>query len=409
MNEIEKHFKPSIIKKIADEVGTPAYIYSQKSIGDSILAYKNAFTKIDALFCYALKANSNNSLCSILAKKGFGADIVSGGELFRAFKAGFKPEKIVFSGVGKTQEDIKYALNSNVLMINVESFDELKVLEKTALRLKRTVDFSIRVNPDIDPHTHKFITTGKLGGKFGVPLKEVFPMYEYALKSKFLNPIGIQFHLGSQIYSAKPYLAAIDLILAAVKRLSERGTYIKYIDIGGGWGVDEIEGMKSPNILAKALNSKIKHLRNIKIIIEPGRSIMADAGILIVKVLYKKKSGHKNFIIVDGAMNDFIRPALYGARHPVYSLFPNNKKIIKADIVGPVCESGDFLAKDIKLPEPENGDLLAIGSAGAYGFSMSSQYNSRLRPAEVLIAAKSKWKLIRKRETFPDLISNEVY
>ena len=384
-------------------------MYSERIILDSIKVYKNAFFGTNVLFCYALKANSNNSLCSIAAKNGIGADIVSGGELFRALKAGFEPQKIVFSGVGKTGEELEYALKSNILMINVESFDELKVLEKTALKLKRIADISIRINPDINPRTHKFIITGKLGGKFGVSLKEAFLMYEYSKKSKILNPIGMQVHLGSQIYSVKPYVRAMDLFIPAIKRLSERGINIKYIDVGGGWGVDEIKGMKSPAILAKALNSKIKYLKGITLIVEPGRSIMASAGILITKVLYKKKSGRKNFIIVDGAMNDFIRPALYGAKHPVYAFSPRKKKNIKADIVGPVCESGDFLAKDIKLPEPENGDLLAIGSVGAYGQSMSSQYNSRLRAPEVLLKGKSEYKLIRKRESHLDLITHEIY
>ncbi|MCG2724975.1 MAG: diaminopimelate decarboxylase [Elusimicrobia bacterium] len=407
MDAIKKHFNASLIKKIASKFGTPIFVYSEKIILDSIKSYKTAFSKTDILFCYALKANSNNSLCSILAKKGIGADIVSGGELFRALKAGFEPQKIVFSGVGKTEEELNYALKSNVLMINVESFDELEILKKVASKFKKIANFSIRINPDIDPHTHKFITTGKLGGKFGVSLKEAFRMYEYSKKFKFLNPIGMQVHLGSQIYSVKPYVMAIDLILAAIKKLSERGINIKYIDIGGGWGVDEIRGMRPPAILAKAINSKIKHLSGIKLIIEPGRSLMASAGILITKVLYKKKSGDKNFIIVNGAMNDFIRPALYGAKHPVYS-FSRNKKKLKADIVGPVCESGDFLAKDIELPLPENGDLLAIGSVGAYGQSMSSQYNSRLRAPEILLKGKSEYKLIRKRESFRDLIYKEV-
>ncbi len=408
MDTLKKHFKPSLIRKVVSKFSTPIFIYSEKIILDSIKAYKAAFSKTDVLFCYALKANSNNFLCSILAKKGFGADIVSGGELFRALKAGFKPENIIFSGVGKTEEELTYALKSCILMINVESFDELKVLEKTASVLKKIAGFSIRINPDIDSHTHKFITTGKIGSKFGVSLKEAFLMYDYSKKSKFLNPMGLQVHLGSQIYSASPYAMAVDLFIKVIKKLSASGIKIKYIDIGGGWGVDERKGMKPPAIFAKALNSRIKKLKNIKLIVEPGRSIMASAGILITKVLYQKKSGHKKFIIVDAAMNDFIRPVLYGAKHPVYNLFPKKRENIKADIVGPVCESGDFLAQDIKLPLPDNGDLLAIGSVGAYGWSMSSQYNSRPRAAEVLLNEKSGYKLIRKRESLFDLILSEI-
>jgi diaminopimelate decarboxylase len=408
MNNIKKYFKPSLIKKVVSKFSTPIFIYSEKIILDSIKAYKTAFSKTDVLFCYALKANSNKSLCSILAKNGFGADIVSGGELFRALKAGFKPRNIIFSGVGKTEEELIYALKSRILMINVESFDELKVLEKTASALKKIAGFSIRINPDIDPHTHKFITTGKIGSKFGVSLKEAFLMYEYSNKSDFLNPMGLQVHLGSQIYSADPYLMAVDLFIKVIEKLSASGIKIKYIDIGGGWGVDERKGMKSPAVLAKALTSKIKKLKNIKLIVEPGRSIMASAGLLITKVLYQKKSGHKKFIIVDGAMNDFIRPALYGAKHPVYNLSPKKRENIKVDIVGPVCESGDFLAQDIKLPLPDNGDLLAVGSVGAYGYSMSSQYNSRPRAPEILLKEKSGYKLIRKRESLSDLISGEI-
>ncbi|MBI4656305.1 MAG: diaminopimelate decarboxylase [Elusimicrobia bacterium] len=405
---MNKYFPQKIIKEIVKKISTPVYIYSREKLIKNFKAYQKAFSNFDTLICYALKANSNKAVCSELAWLAAGADAVSGGELFRALRAGFKPEKIVFSGAGKTREEIEYALTKRILMINAESFEELLVLEKTAKKLKTAADFSVRINPDIDPHTHKFITTGKAGTKFGVAPAEAFEMYLYSKKSKFLNPVGIHCHLGSQIDSAGPYKLALQVVAGLAKRLSSAGIFLKYVDIGGGWAVSERNGkMKSPEILFKTLSSGMASLNGVKLIIEPGRSLIASAGILATKVLYRKKSGKKNFVIVDAGMNDFIRPAFYGAEHLIIPLVKRKGKQVNVDVAGPVCETADLLGKNVKMPLPEQDDLLILYPAGAYGFSMSSQYNSRPRPAEVMVCSANKWQVIRKRETYRDLIAGE--
>jgi len=401
------YFKPELLKKIAASAGTPVYIYSKEVFLRQICAYKKAFSGLDALFCYALKANSNRALCSLAAGEGFGADVVSGGELYRALRAGFKPGKIIFSGVGKTSDELAYALRAGILFVNAESFEEVLELEKTAARLKRTAPFSLRVNPDVDAHTHKYITTGRLGSKFGVSFEEAEKIYFYASGSKHLRPVGVHFHLGSQIHSAKPYRLAAARLAAFILKMASRGVRLEYADAGGGWGVKEGEQMPSPKPLASALAECFKGT-GLKLIVEPGRSIAAPAGLLLTRVLYRKRGGSKNFIVVDAAMNDLIRPALYGARHPVALLGGASGPLKKYDIVGPVCESGDFLAQEAVLREPARGGLLALYSAGAYGFSMSSNYNSRLRACEALITGRRSWRLIRKRETLRDLTAAEL-
>lgn len=405
---MNKYFPKKILKEISRKIGTPVYVYSQKKLVENFKAYKKAFSSFNTLICYALKANSNKAICSVFAELGAGADVVSGGELFRALNSGFKPGKIVFSGVGKTKDEIEYALKNRILMINVESFEEMLLLEKIAGRLNKSADLSIRINPDVNVITHRFVTTGKSGTKFGVSTQEALKMYEYSKNSSFLNPVGIHFHLGSQIESTKPYEMALKVIARLAEKIKLKGINIKYLDIGGGWAVPENREGKSPSVLAEKVLSRIKNIDFLNLIVEPGRSLVARAGILVTRVLYRKNSGFRQFIIVDAGMNDLIRPAFYESRHPVMPLTVRKTKKMKFDVVGPVCESSDFLARNVFLPEPLQGDLLLILSTGAYGFSMSSQYNSRPRAPEVLITSNNTWKIIRKRETFKDLVVNEV-
>ncbi|HAH30758.1 MAG TPA: diaminopimelate decarboxylase [Elusimicrobia bacterium] len=399
-------FPPKLIRKIVKKTGTPVYIYSKAGILRNLAAYRRAFAALDYILCYAMKANSNGSIARLLS--GAGADVVSGGELYRALKAGFRPEKIIFSGVGKTADELAYALRSGILLINVESFEELRTLAAVAAGLRIKAPVSVRINPDIDPHTHKFITTGRLGTKFGVDFKEALKLYAFAAADKNLVARGLHFHLGSQIDSPKPYVLALSLVEKFILSLAGGGINLKYLDIGGGWGVKEGFEMLPPERLAKAAGSVLRRLPGMKLIIEPGRSLVASAGALAVSAIYRKKSGHVSYVITDGAMNDLLRPAFYGARHPVVPLEKRKGPVVTLDIAGPVCESGDFLAKNVKLPLPERGDILLLISAGAYGFSMSSNYNSRPRAPEALITGASSWKLIRKRETFRDLVAGEL-
>ena len=403
---MKETFSAALIERIVKQTGTPVYIYSREKIIANLGAYKKAFFSMAPLFCYAMKANSNGAVAGLLAANGAGADVVSGGELYRALKAGFNPRKIIFSGVGKTEDEMSYALRSGILFINVESFEELETLERVAARLEIKAPVSIRINPDIDPHTHKFITTGKLGSKFGVAFKEAGKLYSFIKGSRHLDAVALHFHLGSQIDSPEPYAKALAASAKFIHQLEREGVKLKYLDMGGGWGVKEGFEMLSPGILAKIAGPVVKKL-GLKLILEPGRSLVASAGALAVKTLYRKKSGPRNYVITDGAMNDLIRPAFYGARHPVRPLVKRPGKAGQFDITGPVCESGDFLAQGVTLTAPSRGDILLILSTGAYGFSMSSQYNSRPRAAEVLITGKTTWRIIRERETYQDLIKRE--
>jgi diaminopimelate decarboxylase len=354
-----------------------------------------------------MKANSGAALCALAAGEGWGADVVSGGELYRALKAGFDPGKIIFSGVGKTPAELEYALKSGILFINAESFEEVKALERVAQKLKLRAPFSLRINPDVDPHTHKFISTGLLGSKFGVSFEEALEIYMYAAESRHLKPVGAQFHIGSQVYSAAPYAMAAGRLGAFILKLASRGVNLQYADVGGGWGVEEGAEMPDPAALAGAVGGVLGGT-GLKLIVEPGRSVAAPAGVLLCSVIYRKRGGTKDFIIADAAMNDLVRPALYGARHPAALIGRGRGPARSWDIVGPVCESGDFLAQGVMLPEPAQGQLIVLYSCGAYGFSMSSQYNSRPRAAEALITGPSSWRLVRRRETYKDLVSAEL-
>lgn len=397
---LEKNVASSIVEAAA-RYGTPFYIYFKDKLEFNIAAYKRCFSGIDITFCYALKANSNKCILKTIAQKGFGADVVSLGELMQALSCGFKPQKIIFSGVGKTSDELFFAVGKNIKFINVESFEELKKLSEIALLKKRRVYFSIRINPNVDPHTHKYISTGKYGSKFGVSLKEAFEMYKWAKKNNFLIPAAVHYHLGSQIFSSKPYIKAFYRVETLLPKLWDIGIKIDTIDLGGGWGIKEGKDLEPPREIASFLRSK---KWNYKFIMEPGRSIVASCGFFVVKTLYRKKSGGRNIVIVDGGMNDFIRPSLYGATHPVFNITANgqtNKKLF--DIYGPVCESGDFLTKNVKINVPGKGDLLCFVSAGAYGYSMSSNYNLRRKPAEIMVSGR-KIQVIRKRQEYKDFI-----
>ncbi|MBI5631113.1 MAG: diaminopimelate decarboxylase [Elusimicrobia bacterium] len=394
-------------RAVAQRFGTPLYVYSRDLVLERFRALKKAFKARSPLICYALKANSNAALCRALAKAGAGADIVSGGELQRALRAGFKPRRIVFSGVGKTQEEMALALRSGVLTLNVESREELEALERTARRLRIPAPVSVRLNPDVDPGTHPHITTGISENKFGVEAGEALELYEKAVKSPWLKIQGIQCHIGSQITSVEPYLRAARSLARVAARLQKKGIRLGLMDMGGGLGItyDREKPLKL-KVLAQGLARILAPWPQARLLLEPGRYLVAEAGVLLTTVLYRKKTARRRFAVVDAAMNDLARPALYGARHPVWPALRRSGPALPMDVVGPVCESGDFLAKGCLLAEPEPGDVLAVLKAGAYGFSMSSQYNSRPRAAEVLLKG-GKAKLSRRRETLEDLIRCE--
>lgn len=393
--------------ELVKEFGSPLYIYSYGTLIRHVRAYEEAFCEIPHIICYAVKANSNLAILNLFAKLGLGADIVSGGELYKALKAGIKPFRIVFAGVGKTEEEIEYALKSKILMFNVESEAELIKINEVAKKLKKQASVALRVNPDIDPKTHKYIATGLKTSKFGIPIEKALDYYKLAKSLENIKIIGIHKHIGSQITETKAYVEAFSKILDLYDKLAKFDLNIEYIDIGGGLGITyKDEETPHPKDLANALIPLIKNKKG-KIIIEPGRSIVGNAGILITKVLYTKKSEEKIFIIVDAGMNDLIRPTLYGSYHEIQPVTSKDRNRILADIVGPICESGDFLAKDRQIEKISPGEYLAVMSAGAYGFSMSSNYNSRPRAAEVLVKGE-QYALIRQRETYRDLIRNEI-
>ena len=394
------------LETIAKKVGTPTYVYSQATLTRHFKAYEDVLKNHDHLVCFSVKANSNLSVLKLLSKLGAGFDIVSQGELYRVLKAGGNPQKVVFSGVGKTQEEMAYALQKNILCFNVESDQELALLNLVAQKLKKKAPVSIRVNPDIDPKTHPYISTGLKENKFGIPIKEALALYQRASEFSAIQFIGIDCHIGSQMLSLEPILESVRELKKVILDLKQKGIHIRHLNIGGGLGIPySKEVPPSPQEYLKDVLQELKDLK-IKLLCEPGRTIVGNAGILLTKVLYTKKTTSKNFIIVDAAMNDLIRPTLYDAHHEIWPVEKRSLASISVDVVGPICESGDFLAKERELPHSHAGDFLAILSAGAYGFSMSSNYNSRPRVAEVLVNGKS-FKVCRKRETLNDLIRGE--
>lgn len=381
---------------LAARFGTPLYVYDADLIRARFRKLRRAFSSRDPLLCYALKANTNGAVCRLLAREGAGADIVSGGELRRALAAGFRAERIVFSGIGKTQEELALALKAGVLTLNVESAAELAAIEGVARRLKRAAPISVRLNPNVDAGTHPHITTGLAYNKFGVEEKEAAALLARAEAHPWLKAKGIQCHIGSQIGSAAPYAKAA----RAVERLA-KGRGLELVDLGGGFGVEADFPVEA---LARLLKNVVPRAR---LLLEPGRYLVADAGTLLTRVLYRKATSKRRFVIVDAAMNDLMRPALYGAEHPIAAVKARKGPREKVDVVGPVCETGDFLARQRTLPPLLPGDLLAVGQAGAYGFSMSSQYNSRPRAAEVLVEG-GRARLVRRRETWKDLVRHEL-
>ncbi len=397
------------VRKIAEKTGTPLYIYSHNTFIRHLTAYKDAFNGQHNTICFALKANSNSAILRLLAKNGCGADVVSGGELYLALKAGINPGKIVYAGVGKTEEEIIQALKSRILMFNIESSDEMKVIDKCAGLLKVKAPIALRVNPDIDPKTHPYISTGLKESKFGVPIESAIEHYKLAKSLPNLEILGIHIHIGSQITTIQPFIDALEKVILLADTLKSNGIIIKNLDIGGGLGIPyDNERPPHPSELSKAVLPLLQG-NNFNIILEPGRSIAGNAGIFVTKVLYLKKhiytgapKPQKEFVIVDGGMNDLLRPSLYNAFHNILPIKKNNRKKILADIVGPICESGDFLAKDRNLNRMERNDLLAVMSSGAYGFTMSSTYNSRPKVCEVLVKGK-EFHVIREREKYRDL------
>jgi diaminopimelate decarboxylase len=357
--------------------------------------------------CYSVKVASNLALIAKVAKRGLGADIVSGGELFRALKAGIEPSKIVFSGVGKTAKEMNEALDAGIMMFNVESAAELELLAKIAEAKMVKAPVSLRVNPDVDPKTHKYVATGLKESKFGVPAQEALALYAKIALMPSLEVVGLDCHIGSQLLTMAPFVEAALRLKKLLGELSSLEVSIKYLDLGGGLGISyDDERPPTPGEYAAALLPVVEGSGGLTVVVEPGRVIAGNTAVLLTKVLYQKKTPAKTFLVVDAAMNDLVRPSLYGSFHGVWPLKANDGPLKPMDVVGPICESGDFLAKDRLLPPLAAGEFLAVRSAGAYGFSMSSNYNSRPRAAEVLVEGDS-WRVIRERESYEDLIRGE--
>jgi diaminopimelate decarboxylase len=391
------------VRKIVEEVGTPLYIYSHRTFLRHLNAYRNSFNGYPHTICFAVKANSNTAILKLLGANGAGADVVSGGELFLSLRAGIPARKIVYAGVGKTESEIVSALKAGILMFNVESSDELKEINMIAGRMDKTAPIALRVNPDIDPRTHPYISTGLKKSKFGIPIEDALEHYRLAKGLRHIRILGIHKHIGSQITMIRPYVDSLKKVLKLAQSLKSGGIHISHLNIGGGLGIDY--GSDSPPD-PPALSRAILPLLNkygFHLILEPGRSIAGNAGILVTKALYRKKRPEKEFIVVDAGMNDLLRPSLYNAFHSIVPVKKNRRMKVLADIVGPICESGDFIAKDRSMNRILKGELLAVMSAGAYGFTMSSTYNSRPRAAEVLVRGMS-YSVIRQREHYRDLL-----
>lgn len=398
------------IQDLASRFGTPLYIYSYHTLVDHFLKLRNAFKQISPLICFSVKANSNLALLKALVDKGAGLDIVSGGELYRALKVQCPAERIVYASVGKTNTEIEEAIKRGILFFNVESIPELENINRISRKLGKITQVAIRINPDVAPKTHKFITTGKLTNKFGIDFKSVC---QILLMRKALSNVrisGLHIHIGSQITESAPFVEAITKVAGFINNLKKKGINFEYLNIGGGLGI--IYDRETPQTADRYARKVLPILKKtgLKIIMEPGRFIAGNSGILVTRVLYIKSTPKKKFVIVDAGMNDLIRPALYEAYHQILPLrvTGNGLRVTqKVDVVGPICESADFLAKERELPKLNEGDYLAVMSAGAYGFSMASNYNSRKRAQEVLVANDS-WFIIRRREADKDLIRNEL-
>ena len=392
------------VSAVAEKIATPFYLYSHKTLIDHFRKLKEAFKEIDPLICFSMKSNSNLSVCKALLNEGAGLDIVSGGELYKAMRVKADPKKIVYASVGKKAEEIEEAIKRDILLFNVESIPELRLINSIAAGMGRRVDVAIRINPDVNPKTHKYITTGKKETKFGMDFKTTEKIFDNSNKYSHLNIVGIHIHIGSQIIEAAPYVKALKKVRAFIKRSR---IDVKTLNIGGGLGIVYLK--EKPQTAMQFANAVIPILKKVKarIILEPGRFIAGNSGILVTSVIYVKKTPSKKFVIVDAGINDLIRPSLYDAYHHIQPVIKNEAgRASVADVVGPICESGDFFAKDRRLPEFSRGDLLAIMSAGAYGFSFTSNYNARPRPAEAMVI-NGEFYVVRERENYAELIRGE--
>ncbi len=394
------------IKEIVAKVGSPVYIYSNATLERHYKAFDDAFSEMPHTICYSVKANSTQSVLRTFINLGGGVDIVSGGELYRALQAGVNPQKVVYSGVGKKDDEIEYALNSDILMFNVESEQELTRISEIASRMGKKAGIAIRVNPDVDPGTHPYITTGLKNAKFGITIDRAIAEYNRAKDLPGIELLGIDCHIGSQLTKVTPFVDSIKKLRTVIETLRGMGIDLKYFDLGGGLGIQyNDEEPPLPSDYGKEIVAVTKDL-GMHLIFEPGRNLVGNAGILTAKCLYTKSRDDKNFIMVDAGMNDLARPALYGSFHGVLPVVKSQDGMIVADIVGPICESGDFLVKDREVPMFVRDDLMAFTSAGAYGFAMSSSYNSRPRVAEVMVKG-DRFEVIRERETVEELIKGE--
>ena len=395
------------VTDIVDAVGTPVYVYSLARLRDAFRSFDRAFAGSRHLVCFSVKANSNLAVLRAFVNEGSGFDIVSGGELFRVLKAGADPRKVVFSGVGKTREEMEYALRSGILMFNVESEQEMEALNQAAGSMGVTAPVSFRINPDVDPQTHPYISTGMKKSKFGIAIDPAADAYRRAIALPNLEVVGVDCHIGSQLTSTSPFADAAARVRAFIEVLQREGADIRYVDLGGGLGIryDDEEPPDAEDY-AKALLEGVRGL-DVTLVLEPGRSMVGNAGILVTRVLYLKRTEAKNFVVVDGAMNDLVRPSLYGAFQGLRPVDRREAEPMTADVVGPICESGDFLAQDRAIQTPEPGDLMAVMSAGAYGFTMASNYNTRPRAAEVLVDGK-EFAVVRERETLEGLVAGET-
>jgi len=396
------------IAAIADAVGTPFYLYSHATLKRHFMIFNEAFSGLERTVCYSAKANSNISILKLFADLGGGLDIVSGGELYRGLKAGVPPERIVYSGVGKRVDEIDFALDTGILMFNVESLEELERIDGRAGMLNKTAPVAIRVNPDVDPKTHPYISTGMKKNKFGIDTQTAIEAYQVASRLKNIDIIGVDCHIGSQITEVGPFEDALTNLKKLIGQLREMGIAIRYLDMGGGLGITyEDESPPQPDEYARAIVDALKG-ESVHLILEPGRVVVGNAGALVTRVLYRKKGPDKVFLITDAGMNDLMRPMLYQAYHAVQAV--DRKRAgssILADVVGPICESSDFLAKDREVPDAKSGDLLAVMSAGAYGYTMSSNYCSRLKVPEVM-ARGDQYHVIKTRQSYEDLVAGET-
>ncbi len=400
---------------VAEKAGTPAFVYSRRTIVEHVRRIRDAFAGVDTLLCYSVKACSNLAVLAVLRGEGAGFDVVSGGELFRALRAGADPKRIVFAGVGKTAGDMAYALDQGILMFNVESEGELLLLDRLAREKGKRADVALRVNPDVDPKTHTYVATGKRETKFGIDLEKAAALAARIPSMAGVRMVGVHAHIGSQVTETAPYVEALGKAVEFAARARDAGNPVESLNMGGGFGIFYRGGEAKPaSAFGAALVPLVKR-SGLRLLLEPGRFIVGNAGVLLARVLFVKESGERRFVVVDAGMNDLIRPSLYGAVHrvwPAEAPFPESEAAAReaetwtCDVVGPVCETGDFLAKDRRIPPVKEGDLLVVYSAGAYGAVMSSNYNSRPRAPEVLVSG-DRWEVVRERETWEDLVRGE--